>query len=111
MPCSLYLGEAFSALQFKYLDQMGFYTGCIFSGVSGIFLQLSALRFGRWRQQHWNGAIARLPTVTVAFFIYDNSSIAGPLWLLIMVQIFTSISFSYSSYCSEVKTTNQENVI
>lgn len=111
MPCSLYLGEAFSALQFKYLDQIGFYSGCIVSGISGIFLQLFALKLTKRRQHHMSSALIRLPTLLLSALFFDNNTIPSPLWLLIGVQILSTIIFTYNSYSMETKLNSQESLI
>ncbi|KAK7091938.1 hypothetical protein V1264_009554 [Littorina saxatilis] len=43
-PCSYLLGDVWDAVNFPYLYFTKFYIGCIFSGVLGIFLNVTAIR-------------------------------------------------------------------
>ncbi|XP_014284006.1 UDP-N-acetylglucosamine transporter TMEM241 isoform X1 [Halyomorpha halys] len=103
MPSSLYLGEAFSALQFKYLDQVGFYACCTVSGIAGIFLQLYSVRLLKKKQFNNNCIFARIATLFISLLFFNSSLITIPLWLLIFVQCSSTLMFTYNSHCNENK--------
>ncbi|KAL1123263.1 hypothetical protein AAG570_002349 [Ranatra chinensis] len=90
-PFSLYLGEAFTALNFKYLWQMGFYAGCISSGVLGTLLQVYSLHLQRRGCLDLIGALVKVPVIALSTVVFHQDTLPPPLWLLVAVNSITTI--------------------
>jgi len=96
-PCSLYLGEAFTALNFKYLLQVEFFAGCFLSGICGILLQI----YGRPRfspkMTHYLSAVVKIPAILLSIALFDSSHIAfSSLWILIFINVLSTVIFTDS---------------
>ncbi|XP_025090200.1 transmembrane protein 241-like isoform X2 [Pomacea canaliculata] len=92
-PCSYLLGDALEAVNYPYLYFTKFYLGCIFSGVLGIFLNLTAIQLQKSDSLpgglDFSGvqAISRILGSIISFFIFPTTLTANFAFLLAVNQL------------------------
>lgn len=92
-PCSYLLGDALEAVNYPYLYFTKFYLGCLFSGMLGIFLNLTAMRLQE-NDLLPSGldfsavqAIARICGSALSLFIFNTVLTANFAFLLAVNQV------------------------
>ncbi|XP_037782653.1 transmembrane protein 241-like [Penaeus monodon] len=71
-PASLYLEEAFEVLRFPHAVRYDFYAGCLFSGVLGLFLNLTLMKVKRYPLFSVVDPVGRLLTSVLALATFPD---------------------------------------